>query len=74
MMRIQLEGCDNFDCEYGLGLSLYRTSAGDAYGHSGGLVGIDVNMLYYQGNGSIYVVYKNSGSGADKSFLDALLK
>lgn len=74
MMRIQLPGCDNYDCEYGLGLSLYRTSAGDGYGHSGGLVGIDVNTLYYMDTGNLYIVFKNNGMGADKSFLDTLMK
>lgn len=74
MKSIQLEGCDNYDCEYGLGLSLYRTSAGIAYGHSGGLVGIDTNMLYYTESGNFYVVYKNNGGGSDKSFLDELMK
>ncbi len=74
MKSIQLEGCDNYDCEYGLGLSLYRTSAGIAFGHSGGLVGIDTNMLYYTESGNYYVVYKNNGNGSDKSFLDAMMQ
>ncbi len=74
MKSIQLEGCDNYDCEYGLGLSLYRTSAGIAFGHSGGLVGIDTNTLFYTETGNYYVVYKNNGNGSDKSFLDAMMK
>ncbi|MFM9948050.1 MAG: serine hydrolase domain-containing protein [Saprospiraceae bacterium] len=74
MKSIQLEGCDNYDCEYGLGLSLYRTSAGIAFGHSGGLVGIDTNMLYYTESGNYYFVYKNNGNGSDKSFLDAMMQ
>ncbi len=73
-MQVQLPGCDNIFCEYGLGLELWRTEAGLAYGHNGGSVGIEANILHVPETGNLTVIYKNNGNGSDKSFLDALLK
>jgi len=74
MKKIQLPNCNTPDCEYGLGLEIWRTDAGTAYGHNGGLVGIEANVLYYENNGGISVLYKNNGNGSDKSWLDQLMK
>ena len=74
MKKIQLPTCDTPYCEYGLGLEIWRTDAGIAYGHNGGLVGIEANVLYYENNGGISVLYKNNGNGSDKSWLDQIKK
>ncbi len=74
MKKIQLPTCDTPYCEYGLGLEIWRTDAGIAYGHNGGLVGIEANVLYYENNGGISVLYKNNGNGSDKSWLDQIMK
>lgn len=74
MKRVQWSGCDSEYCEYGLGIEIWRTGLGIAYGHNGGLVGIDANALYYESTGGIMVLYKNEGSGASKSFLDEVMK
>lgn len=74
MKQVQLEGCDNIFCEYGLGLELWRTGAGIGFGHNGGSVGIEANVVYYPETGNMFVVYKNNGNGSDKSFLDAMMK
>ncbi len=74
MKEIQLAGCDNIFCEYGLGLELWRTGAGIGYGHNGGSVGIEANLIYYTATGNVSVIYKNNGNGSDKSFLDGLMK
>lgn len=74
MKKIQLATCDTPYCEYGLGLEIWRTDAGIAYGHNGGLVGIEANVLYYENNGGISVLYKNNGNGSDKSWLDQIMK
>lgn len=74
MKRIQTPGCDNPYCEYGLGLEIWRTSAGTAFGHNGSLVGIEANVLWYEETGNILVLYKNHGNFSDKSWTDALMK
>jgi D-alanyl-D-alanine carboxypeptidase len=74
MKKIQLQTCNTPYCEYGLGLEIWRTDAGIAYGHNGGLVGIEANVLYYEDTGGISVLYKNNGNGSDKSWLDSLMK
>ncbi|MBK8568048.1 MAG: beta-lactamase family protein [Saprospiraceae bacterium] len=74
MKQVQLDGCDNIFCEYGLGLELWRTGAGIGFGHNGGSVGIEANVVYYPESGNVFVTYKNNGNGSDKSFLDALMK
>lgn len=74
MKRIQLPSCASPDCEYGLGLEIWRTSAGIAYGHNGSLAGIEANVLYYENNNSISVLYKNNGNGSDKSWLDTIME
>lgn len=73
MKKIQLETCDNTFCEYGLGLEIWRTGAGLGFGHNGGSVGIEANLLFFSDAGNIVVIYKNNGNGSDKSFLDALM-
>jgi D-alanyl-D-alanine carboxypeptidase len=74
MKKIQLPTCNTPYCEYGLGLEIWRTDAGTAYGHNGGLAGIEANVLYYEDNGGVSVLYKNNGNGSDKSWLDQIMK
>ncbi len=74
MKKIQLPTCNTPYCEYGLGLEIWRTDAGTAYGHNGGLVGIEANALYYENNSGISVLYKNNGNGSDKRWLDQIMK
>jgi len=74
MKKIQLPGCNSPECEYGLGLELWRTGAGIAYGHNGSLVGLEANALYYEETGAISILYKNNGNFSDKSFLDQLMR
>jgi D-alanyl-D-alanine carboxypeptidase len=74
MKKIQLPTCTSPDCEYGLGLEIWRTNAGIAYGHNGSLAGIESNVLYYENNKGIVVLYKNNGNGSDKSWLDQIMK
>lgn len=74
MKQVQLENCDNIFCEYGLGLELWRTGAGTGFGHNGGSVGIEANVIYFPETGNLTVIYKNNGNGSDKSFLDGLMK
>lgn len=74
MKKIQLPTCNTPYCEYGLGLEIWRTDAGTAYGHNGGLAGIEANVLYYENTGGISVLYKNNGNGSDKSWLDQIMK
>jgi D-alanyl-D-alanine carboxypeptidase len=74
MKKIQLATCTSPDCEYGLGLEIWRTNAGIAYGHNGSLAGIEANVLYYENNKGIVVLYKNNGNGSDKSWVDQIMK
>ncbi len=74
MKKIQLPTCKTPYCEYGLGLEIWRTDAGTAYGHNGALVGIEANVLFYENTGGISVLYKNNGNGSDKSWLDQIMK
>jgi D-alanyl-D-alanine carboxypeptidase len=74
MKTIQLADCNSLECEYGLGLEVWRTGAGTAYGHNGALVGLELNVLWYEYNGAISVIYKNNGNFSDKSWLDELVK
>src|SRR5690606_25524389 len=36
MIKIQLPSCNAPSCEYGLGMEIWRTDAGTAFGHNGG--------------------------------------
>lgn len=74
MKTIQLPECNSIECEYGLGLEVWRTGAGTAYGHNGALVGLEANVLWYEDNEAISVIYKNNGNFSDKSWLDQLIK
>jgi len=74
MKQIQLSACNSIDCEYGLGLELWRTTAGTAYGHNGSLIGIEANVLYFPENGNTIVLYKNNGNGSNKQLIDRLME
>lgn len=74
MKKVQLPGCNSPDCEYGLGLELWRVESGIAYGHNGALIGIEANALYYENTGGISVLYRNKGDGSDKRWLEAIMK
>lgn len=74
MKRKQLASCNSTECEYGLGLEIWRTSAGIAYGHNGSLLGIEANVLYYPDTNSVTVIFKNNGNGSVKDFLSDLVK
>lgn len=74
MKQIQLAGCNSPDCEYGLGLELWRTGAGTAYGHNGSLIGIEANLLYFPETGNIILLYKNNGNGSDKRLIDRVME
>jgi D-alanyl-D-alanine carboxypeptidase len=69
MKRQQLADCNTPECEYGLGLEIWRTKAGLAYGHNGALLGIEANVLFYPEKKSITVLFKNNGNGSAKDFL-----
>jgi D-alanyl-D-alanine carboxypeptidase len=74
MKAVQLAGCDQIDCEYGLGLELWRTGAGIGFGHNGALAGIEANAVYFPETGNMFVLFKNNGNGSDKRFLDAWME
>lgn len=74
MKQVQLGGCQSADCEYGLGLELWRTEAGIAYGHNGSLAGVEVNALYYVNSGGVTVLFKNNGNGSIKTEIEKLMK
>ncbi|RIV17717.1 class A beta-lactamase-related serine hydrolase [Fibrisoma montanum] len=68
-----LPTCPSGDCEYGLGVEHWKTGLGTAYGHNGGSVGIEANLLFFPKNKGIFVLYKNNGNGSDKSLMDRLM-
>ncbi|MGF7214809.1 D-alanyl-D-alanine carboxypeptidase [Spirosoma lacussanchae] len=70
----RLPSCPNGDCEYGLGVEHWKTGLGLAYGHNGGSVGIEANLLYFPHNRGVFVLYKNNGNGSDKRLMDRLMK
>jgi D-alanyl-D-alanine carboxypeptidase len=74
MKAVQLQGCDNIFCEYGLGLELWRFGDAIAFGHNGGSVGIEANVIYMPATGNLTVIYKNNGNGSDKGFLEGVLR
>ncbi len=71
---VKLPACPNGDCEYGLGVEKWITGAGIAYGHNGGSVGFEANLLYFVQNKGIFMLYKNNGNGSDKRLMDRLMK
>lgn len=73
MKRKQLASCNTPECEYGLGIEIWRTKAGLAYGHNGALLGNEANALYYPDKKAVTVLYKNNGNGSVKDFLDDLV-
>ncbi len=74
MKRKQLSSCNSTECEYGLGIEIWRTGAGIACGHNGSLLGVEANTLFYPDKNAIIVLYKNNGNGSDKEFLSELVK
>lgn len=74
MKQVQLSGCDNIFCEYGLGLELWRVGNQVGYGHNGSVVGLEANAVYLPATGHLVVVYKNNGNGSDKSFFNTILQ
>ena len=74
MKKQQLAGCRGIDCEYGLGLEIWRLGGQTGYGHNGALVGIEANALYFPESHTVVVLYKNLGGGSDKSFMEELVK
>ncbi|NUO01434.1 MAG: beta-lactamase family protein, partial [Saprospiraceae bacterium] len=74
MKQIQLPHCSSPDCEYGLGLELWRTGAGVAYGHNGSLAGIEANVLYFPESGNVVLLFKNNGNGSDKRLIDRVME
>jgi len=74
MKEIQLQGCDNIFCEYGLGLELWRFGDAIGYGHNGGSAGIEANVIFMPATGNLTVIYKNNGNGSDKGFLEGVLR
>jgi D-alanyl-D-alanine carboxypeptidase len=73
MKRKQLASCNTPECEYGLGIEIWRTKAGLAYGHNGALLGNEANALYYPDKNAVTVLYKNNGNGSTKDFLEELV-
>ena len=69
-----LPSCPTGDCEYGLGIELWKTNAGRDFGHNGSSVGFEANLLYFPHNKGVFVLYKNNGNGSDKSLMDRLMK
>lgn len=74
MKTVQLSTCNAPECEYGLGLELWRVESGIAYGHNGALIGIEANALYFESSKGISVLYRNKGDGSDKKWLETLMK
>lgn len=70
---VKLPSCDNGNCEYGLGLELWRLSSGEGYGHAGGLEGYNSTLLYIPSQNAFLVFLANK-SGVGKNFFDEFLK
>jgi D-alanyl-D-alanine carboxypeptidase len=69
----KLPACENGNCEYGLGIELWRLSAGEGYGHGGSLEGYNSTLLYIPSKDTFLVFLANK-SGIAKNFLDEFLK
>jgi D-alanyl-D-alanine carboxypeptidase len=74
MKRIQLSNCENPECEYGLGLEIWRFGSSIAFGHNGTLIGAESNALYFEKEQVFVVVFKNSGGGSDKRFIEKIIR
>ena len=74
MQKKQLATCNSIHCEYGLGLEIWQLGTRTAFGHNGGLIGIEANALYFPETKTITVLYKNLGVGSDKSFLEKIVQ
>jgi D-alanyl-D-alanine carboxypeptidase len=70
---VKLPSCDNGNCEYGLGVELWRLSAGEGYGHGGSLEGYNTTLLYIPSKDTFLVFLANK-SGIAKNFFDEFLK
>lgn len=74
MKRIQLADCKNNECEYGLGLEVWRFDQLTAFGHNGSLLGAEANILFFEQYKTIIVLFKNSGGGSNKMFIKNLVE
>lgn len=70
---VKLPSCDNGNCEYGLGIELWKLSFGEGYGHAGGLEGYNSTLLYIPSKNAFLVFLANK-SGIAKNFFDEFLK
>lgn len=70
----RLPTCPNGDCEYGLGLMTWRFDVGNSLGHNGGVVGLDINWLYFPEKQTTVITFINRGVPTDKRVLERLLK
>lgn len=73
MQKQQLSNCNGIDCQYGLGLEIWKIGGKTGFGHNGALIGIEANALYFPETKTTVVLYKNLGGGSDKSFLEKII-
>ncbi|MEQ8414145.1 MAG: serine hydrolase domain-containing protein [Imperialibacter sp.] len=70
------DAIDEGVCGYTLGLSYWKNTAyGDAFGHSGGEVGMESLLLYFVDHDAVGVFFRNRNGPSRKQFLfDMLMK
>ncbi|MEN9303185.1 MAG: hypothetical protein RL264_1614 [Bacteroidota bacterium] len=73
MKQIQLTDCKSNDCEYGLGLEIWRFDEIIAFGHNGTLLGAEVNVFFFEKENTLIALFKNSGGGSNKSFIKEIV-
>ena len=69
----KLQGCDNGDCENGLGIERWKTKSSTGYGHNGSSIGYDVNWIYFPDKDINIVSFANKGGGTVKNFIENVL-
>lgn len=55
----------NRESEYGLGVYIYDTTAGEAYGHTGSFPGYETNLIYFPRDDIAVCIQVNSSSDAN---------
>ncbi|MCU0446853.1 MAG: beta-lactamase family protein [Microscillaceae bacterium] len=69
----KLPDCPNGNCEYGLGIELWRFKGSDGFGHGGAFEGYNSTMLYFPNKDTFLVFLTNRGA-IPKDFFEEFLK
>lgn len=64
---------ENGVSEYGFAIDTWHSTMGTGRGNNGTSAGVEINWFYFPERKSTFILFKNSGNGSHKDFLDKLI-